>query len=394
MAPESDSIPRIALPDLFLTLREFEREPVRKLEDLRLKICSNRKKSPSGDRFWSIARDSVMELQRLRMVDARALPKDRHSYERLRRNNIKITPEGSQILDCFLRDRGAAYDDLFCRMYVAHPYLRSLVKALLRGEIHAPVLTSFKEQVSDRYASAHPLVEDISRKKMDVNSLCEILEKRLRRTLNKEEQASIRDGVGHLLEEWARAATIGEPPVFAKSFLQKLNDVVLSSVLLSDGLGFDFKTHQTLWAFGETWKLWESTARHPDWDLRLIFKTATIVPSASAEAIVDLKFDSGLQETRANFLEKLFNAYQKLQKKNRGTYVVVDELRAVFCYDNRCQESVFDTLVGELYEGSDEYELNMEIYRKSGQHDRPIRIGHRNIGLIRVIKKQQPRLRP
>ena len=52
---ESDSVPRIALPDLFLILREFEREPIRTLEDLRLKICSNRKKSPSGDRCWSKA---------------------------------------------------------------------------------------------------------------------------------------------------------------------------------------------------------------------------------------------------------------------------------------------------------------------------------------------------
>jgi hypothetical protein len=113
------------------------------------------------------------------------------------------------------------------------------------------------------------------------------------------------------------------------------------------------------------------------------------VPSASGEAIVELKFDSGLAKTRGNFLEKLYNAYQKLQKKNRGTYVIVDELRAVFCFDNRCQESVFDTLVAELYEGSDDYELNMEIYRKGGQHDRPIRIGKRNIGLIRVIRRQQ-----
>jgi hypothetical protein len=44
MAAESDSIPRIALPDLFLALREFEHEPVRSLEDVRLKICSSRKK--------------------------------------------------------------------------------------------------------------------------------------------------------------------------------------------------------------------------------------------------------------------------------------------------------------------------------------------------------------
>jgi hypothetical protein len=389
MPAESDSIPRIALPDLFLALREFEREPVRTIEDIRLKICSNRKKPPSGDRYWSTARDNAAELQRLGFLNAGPFPKDRRSYEQMRDNSIRITPEGSLILERFLHDRAGAYDDLFCRMYAVHPYLQSFVRVLLRGPIHAPILTSYKEHVSERYASAQAVVEHVSRKTMDVDPLCELLQKRLRRPLENEEQSSIRNGVWRLLEEWARAATVEEPSAFAKSFLQKLNDVVLSSVLRGDGIGFDSKTHQTLWAFGEDWKLWESTGRHPDWDLRLVFPTATILLSASSDAIDELKFDSGLQKTRENFLEKLYAAYQKLQKLNRGTYVIVDELRAVFCFDNRCQESVFDTLVGELYEGSDEYELNMEIYRKSGQHDRPIRIGNRNIGLIRVIRRHQ-----
>jgi hypothetical protein len=389
MPADSDSIPRIALPDLFLTLREFEREPVRTIEDIRFKICSNRRKSPAGDRCWSTARDNAAELQRLGFVNAGPFPKDRRSYEQMRENNIKITPDGGDILDLFLRNRGDAYDLLFRRMYAAHPYLQSFVKALLRGPIRAPALTSFKGHVSQRYASADMLVEDVSRKRMEIDSLCEVLQKRLDRPLDKEEQSSIRNGIWRLLEEWAGAAAIEEPSAFARSFLQRLNDVVLSSVLRGEGLGFDSKTHQTLWAFGEVWKLWESTARHPDWDLRVVFPTATIVLSGSGDAVADLKFDSGLQKTRKNFLEKLYNSYQKLQTKNRGTYVIVDEMRAVFCYDNRCQKSVFDQLVGELYEGSDEYELNMEIYRKSGQFDHPIRIGNRNIGLIRVIRRHQ-----
>jgi len=272
-------------------------------------------------------------------------------------------------------------------MYDIHPYLQAFVRALVRKTLLVPVVTSAKEHVSSRYASATTLVEDVSRKKFDTELLCSNLSRRMQRPLQPDEIAYINEGMWKLLEEWAESAAVEEPPLFAKKFLQKLNDVVLPAVLGSEGLSFDFKTHQTLWSFGNAWRLWESMAQHPDWELRLVFRTATINVSKKNHTIESISFDSGLEKTRDRFLDKLFAAYQKLQQKKRSTFVIVDELRAVFCYDNCCQQSVFDRLVSEHYVGSDEYELNMEIFRKSGQHNRPIRIGNRNIGLIRVLKR-------
>lgn len=384
---ETDSIPRIKLTDLFIALREFEHDEVRSLEDLRLKICTNRKKTASGDRYWATARDNAIELQRLGFLTSGPFPKDRRAYESMRQKKLRITEIGQRMLLQFKHNRAEAYDELFMRMYATHAYLRSIVKSLLSGPLFVPVVTSAKEHVSTRYASAGVLVEDVSRKELDTDSLCGNLSRRLKRELSADEITEIREGTWRILQEWAAAATVEDAPAFSKKFLQKLNDIVLPAVLRSQGLPFDFKTHERLWSFGKEWRLWETTVRHPDWDLRTVFGTASIELSANGDRVQRLIFDSGLERTAEHFLDKLYSAYQKLQQKGRGTFTMVDELRAIFCYDNRCQESVFDRLVSEYYVGSEDYELNMEIYRKSGQHDRPIRIGNRNIGLVRVIKK-------
>jgi hypothetical protein len=382
----TDSIPRIQLPDLFIALKEFEHEPVRSLEELRLKICANRQKSPSGDRNWATARDNAVELERLGLITATSFPKDRRAYEAMRDNKARITDEGQQMLKVFKEDRADAYDRLFFLMFEVHPYLQAYVRVLMRKPLWLPVVTSAREHVSERYASATSLVRDVSQQEFDIDGLCANLGRRLQRALTQDEINQIRDGTWKLLQEWSSAATMEEPPLFAKKLLQKLNDVVLPALLRLDGLEFDFKTHQSLWSFGNEWRLWESTAQHPGWDLRLVFKTASIMLSSRERKVEKVVFDSGLEKTRINFLDKLFATYQKLQQMSRGTFAIVDELRAVFCYDNACQESVFDRLVSEHYVGSENYELNMEVYRKGGQHNRPIRIGNRNIGLIRVVR--------
>lgn len=384
----TDSIPRIRMRDLFITLGEFEREPIRSLEDLRLKICGNRQKPAGLDRYYSTAKNIAIELQHLGLVNAESFPKDRTAYESMRDHKVTITSEGRHLIGRFRESRGEAYDEMFFRMYAKHPYLQAFVRALLSGPIRVPAVTSVKEHVSTRYGSATSLIEDVKRKALDIDSLCANLSRRIQRDLNAAEIAEIQAGVRTLLEASAEAAAVEEPSVFARKFRQKLNDIVVPPLLRPYGLPFDFKSHERLWSFGKEWRLWESTVDHPEWDVRVVFRTATIQLSAAGGTVERVVFDSGVDKTRQQFLEKLFAAYQKLQHRERSTpFAVVDHLRAVFCFDNACQESVFDLLVSQHYAGSDSYELNMEVFRNSGQHHTPIRIGTRNIGLIRVLKR-------
>jgi hypothetical protein len=272
-------------------------------------------------------------------------------------------------------------------MFGAHPYLRAFVKAVGKGPIFAPVLTSLKDHLSPKYASASALSEDVAKRELDMDGLLKALERRLRRPLRMKEQSDIVRGMQEILDEVALSAAMEEPTEFAKRFLLKVNDCVVPALLDTGGLAFDYRTHRILWSLGQEWKLWQSTSDHPEYEGQLVFKTATIEVAADRHQVIGLLYDSGLKRTAERFLPKLHSAYLKVQKLTKATYALAWQLRAVFCFDNGCQESVFDRLMEEQYAGSDDYELNLEIQRQRGQYDRPLRVGNRNIGLVRVLKK-------
>jgi hypothetical protein len=384
MATETDSLPRIKLEDLFLTIREFEKEPASTLERLRCRICVNRKQKLSGDLYWSTARDNAIELQRLGLLEAGSFPKDKKAYESMKEKRLLITPAGNDVIALFRSDRSAAYDGLFKSMYAIHPYLRSFVKAITKQHLIAPVITSLKDHVSSRYASAKQLSDDVAKQTFDTDSLLSVTESRIQRSLNDTEVNTISSALRILVEESAYSAISEEPIDFSKKFLLKLNDIVMPNIFRHMDLAFDYRTHRTLWGFGQEWKLWQSTSAHPDYDGRLVHRTATIRLTPEEASVQSLTYDSGLKKTAENFLPKLFQAYQKI----KNTYVTAWNLRAVFCLDNLCQDSVFDRLMEEHYTGSDEYGLQLEIQRQKGQYDRPLRLGNRNIGLVRVVKRQ------
>lgn len=387
MLPKTDSVPRTTLLDLFTTLRVVAKDSPTTLETIRQHFCVERQRRTAGDLLWSTAAYNVQELNRLGLLEAEAIPKNKRNYEQLKLRKVAATEKGLKLSSVFGENRAGAYDELFKLMYAAHPYLRAFVQVLNENYVFAPVVTSLKDHVSPKYSSALSLVEDILGKSVDVDSFYRLLEQRLKRSLTTNERGELAAGLKALVDEVGLAATSEDPTEFSKKFLLKINDCILPILLKKEGLSFDYRTHRTLWSFGQEWKLWQSTSDHPEHDGRLIYRTATIRLTSSGNRIDRLCFDSGLAKTRENFLDKLYHAYTKVQRMTKSTFSLAWQLRAVFCFDNRCQESVFDRLMEEHYMGSDEYELTLEIQRQRGQYDRPLRVANRNIGLIRVVKK-------
>jgi hypothetical protein len=387
MPAETDSIPRTTLQDLFFTLRVAGKDKSVTLELLRQHFCVDRERKATGDLLWSTAAYNAQELNRLGLLEVGSIPKNRRAYEQFRQKQVSLTDRGRDMLSLLGQSPGGAYDLLFKLMFAAHPYLRAFVRAINKGSLMAPVVTSLKEHVSPKYANTIALADDVAKKNFDSATFTDNVERRLGRPLTAEERASLSSGARTLLEEVALSAATEDPTEFAKKFLLKVNDYVMPALFTTEGLVFDYRTHRTLWAFGQEWKLWLSTSDHPEFDGRLVFRTATIRPTPDGTSIDDLVFESGLMKTGENFLQKLYNAYIKVQRLTKGTYALAWQLRAVFCFDNACQESVFDRLMEVYYTGSDEFDLDLEIQRQHGQYDRPLRIGNRKIGLVRVIKK-------
>lgn len=387
MRAETDSIPRTTLRDLFIALGVLAKDSPSTLENMRQHFCVKRRRRVAGNLQWSTASANAEELKRLGLLDVSAIPKNKKNFERLKDRPVAITDAGAGLYRLLKESQADAYDRLFVMMYEAHPYLRAFVRLLNETHIFAPVMTSLKDHLSPKYTNATALVEDVSRGEIDLGSLLRLLEGRLKRPLAEQESLSISEGMRKLVGEVAVAAASDDPTEFAKKFLLKTNEVVFPSIFRRDGLTFDYRTHRTLWSFGQEWKLWQATGDHPEYDGRLVFRTATIELSEQGDKIKRLSFNSGLAKTRENFLDKLYDAYLNVQKTTKGTFALAWQLRAVFCFDNRCQETVFDRLMEEHYTGSEQYDLALEIQRQHGQFERPLRVGGRNIGLVRVIKK-------
>ncbi len=383
---DTDTILRLGPRDLFITLHMFSgnRESTT-LENIRLRLCLEREKKRKGDYLWSTARDSVVELRKLGLVDTTATPRDRKQYERLKDTAVAVTKEGLSLLQLFETERNSAYDKLFILMYKAHSYLRRLALTLDQKDLAVPVLSSFKDHVAPRYGSASVLIDDLSNGIFDIDPLLRNIEERISRQLEDFEIRDIKDGVQQVVDQTTAAATAEEPSEFAKKFLLRLNDVVIPVVLRRYGMDFDYRTHRTLWQLGHDFQVWWATSSHPGYRSTCVFKTAHLRISENREALDGISYPNSLATVRENFLEKLYNAYVIHNRLMGNTYVPAWELRAIFCHEQRCQPAVFNVLLEEHYKGAPPYSVQLEIERTRPRHEGAVMVGKRRIGTIRVM---------
>lgn len=384
---ETDSFPRVTARDLFMVLQVFERTSGSTLENIRLRICVDRKKQRKGTFLWSAARDTASELVRLGLLEGACYAKNTQQYESMKANVLTLMQQGTELLQAFRKDRAEAYDTLFIKLVGKHPYLQRFISVLSKGHLVAPVVSSMRDHVSDRYAANAVLAADVANGQFDRDTFMEKTEKRLGRSLREQERGSINRSVDELLAESRFSAEHDDTTKFAKGFLNKLNEVVIPAVFTADGIDFDYRTHRTLWTIGQEFRVWAVVRSHPQYDGWLVFLTSTLVLSDDETELKGISFDYGLKKTSENFLARLYAAYQKLAGVTGATFVPAWELRSVFCFDNKCQPSVFDKIFATTYSGSAEYQLQLEIQRQKPQHEEPLRANNRNIGLLRVVRR-------
>lgn len=386
MATDKDSIVRITARDLFISLMLFKKNHDSTIENVRLRLCTDRKKRRKGTYLWSTARDTVSELRRLGLIEGGPLPRDHRQYQDMSGNKLSVTSGGKSLIERFYSDQADAYDHLFSLMFQEHLYLRNFAKIVTKNQILAPVLTSVKEHISSRYSSTTILADDISNGRLDTENLIGSLASRLGRELEQYEKNQILQNLDILVAESQVSSSVDDPSDFAKKFLIKLNEIVIPGIFQSNGLGFDYRTHRTLWTLGQEFLVWWATTSHPAYDGSLIFPTAAIQVSDDGNSINKIVFASGLENTDKDFLSKLYSAYHLLQKLKNLSYVAAWELRSVFCYENRCQPSVFNKLFDKYYTGSKKFRLHLEIQRSKPRNEKSLLAGKRKIGTVRVTK--------
>lgn len=385
---ETDSVPRVTARDLFMVLQIFDRSPETTLEEVRLRICVDREKQRRGTALWSAARDTSGELVKLGLIEGSPYARNSRQYETMKSNTLTVTENGKKVIGLLKEDKKRAYDDLFERLIAQHAYVRDFIRAINRTDhLIAPVISSMKDHVAPRYSSNAYLVSDLTAGKFESKTFLARLVERMKRDLKPAEETEISEKIREMVSESKRSAALDDGIKVAKLVLNRLNDIIIPAIFRSEGLGFDTRSHRALWSLGEDFKTWATLRSHPEYEGSLIYRTATIELNADGTQLDRLVFDHGLKQTGENFLAKLFTAYQRLQPIRGNTFVPAWELRAVFCYENRCQMSVFDRLFDQDFSQSEEYKLHLEIQRQKPQHETPVRAGNRNIGTVRVAKR-------
>jgi hypothetical protein len=384
---ETDSVPRVSARDLFMVLQIFDRRPETTLEEVRLRICVDREKQRRGTALWSSARDTAGELVKLGLIEGTTYSRTSRLYEAMKSNKLTLTNDGKQMIGLLKVDKKKAYDELFQQLVARHAYVRDFIRTLKRTEFIAPVISSMKDHVAPRYSTNSYLTADLAAGKFETKIFLARLAERLRRELRPAEETEIVEKLREMVGESKRSAVLDDGIKVAKLVLNRLNDIIIPAVFRSDALGFDARSHRALWSMGEDFRTWATLRSHPEYDAWLIYGTATIELSTDGTQLAGLEFDHGLRQTGENFLAKLYAAYQRLQALRGNTFVPAWELRAIFCFDNRCQPSVFNNLFDQDFSQSQDFKLHLEIQRQKLQHESPVRAGNRNIGTVRVVKR-------
>ncbi len=387
-AGETDTIPRIKIRDLISAIQFLSRNDAPTLEALRVKLNADRGTLSGGTAGYSVARDVASELDRLGLAHVGSLPKDAKGFEKKRNTILRLNHEGDKLAEQIRTDRAGAYANILKGLYNAHPYVRRYIFAVIRSPFIAPVVTSAKQHISAKYGNAKALADDVAASKFELASLVELTEKRVARSLSADERSEIEKGVNDLVAKLRVPAATEPQTEFARKMLMAINEIVVPAVLRREGLGFDFNSLRRLWLMGTEFQISWATSAHPQRDGWLTFDTATIQLSDQQDRIEAVRFDSGLRSMTDGFLDRLFEAYSLMQSWGQPSVVTAWELRATFCFENRCAPGVFDHLFREYYGGSDVYRIEKDFApRNKPAHEQGLRITGREIGLIRISRR-------
>jgi hypothetical protein len=385
---ETDTIPRIKVRDLVSVVQFLSRNNAATLESLRVKLNTDRRKPSGGTAGYAVARDVAAELDRLGLAKIGPLPKDAKGFEKKRDTVIRLRDEGSHLAERIRTDRAEAYVHLLKGLYETHPYIRRYIHAVMRGPFLAPVVTSAKQHISQKYETAKVLADDVADGKFELPALIELTANRIGRPLSTDEQLEIENGVNGLVFKLRTAAGTEPQTEFARKTLMAINEIVVPAVLGREGLGFDFNSLRRMWLMGKEFQISWATSAHPRHDGWLTFDTARIQLNERLDKIVAVRFDNGIRRMGDGFLDRLFEAYTLMQSWGQPAVVTAWELRATFCFQNRCAPGVFDHLFRENYGGSDTYRIEKDFAPRSKPlHEAGLRIGGREIGLIRISKR-------
>jgi hypothetical protein len=333
--------------------------------------------------MWTVARDVLTELEKLKLARVGVLPRKLSDVERLRDTPSEISPPGAQLALLYAEKAGRAYDTLLLLWLTEHSYFRRLILRLLESPLYVPDVTSIGQVGLDTVkGTAVPAIS------ASLVSNCITRLETVGWTANKigAMRTAIEQRANSLRGEFEAA------DIDAKRLIDVVQDgIVLPAFLEAEGLPFDPVTFQQLLKCGQDFFCAGWTSSHPRFSGRVVFPTC--------EYDVPLHSDPYARVTQvvhhgASYAGPLFaNAIRSAYVSAAGTsspYVSAYTIRAMVCVDLQIPLTVFARCLESLISAGPQADLTIYTELPFGpppQGENYVEAGRRRIGLLKIIHK-------
>jgi hypothetical protein len=334
---QTDSIPRAGLTQVFRVLAHLARTDETTTFDHVRQFLVKRSARPapfSRVAMWTVARDVLVDLQKLGYLDAGVLPRTQSLAEKNADTPCKLTEPGRALAALYQDNEGRAYDQMFLAWLNHHPYFRAFVARLHQCPIYVPDITSAKQLGSTRDGNVAERVASHCLKRLEPTGF------------SPEKGVVFRTAVTDRVRELSANTNLSE--LDAKKWVDAIQDrVVLPSFLQSEHLPFDAVTFQHVLNAAKFFLAASWTNSHPQINARAIFATCGLLPDVRGADPVTAIQHHGKSFAKERFVAELAAAYGRIEK-SAGGYASAYELRALVCIALQIPPRVFALCLQDL----------------------------------------------
>jgi hypothetical protein len=377
----TDTIPRAALQQILQVLARLASVGGKStFEEVRLFLVQRSTRSAPSSRsaMYTVARDILLDLQRLELIEAGMIPRTQSKLDELSDTPVELTETGRSLAALYKGSAGQAFDRLLVIWMNQHPYFRCFVTRLHQQPLYIPDITSVKQVGSE--GRADEKLDALARR---VAEHC--LSRLAAVSFPAEKASTFTDAVGERVQDLGRASLSG---LDAKKWVDTLQDkVVVPALLTAEQLPFtDPVTLQHVLKDAKDFFAASWTSAHPEYSLRVIFPTCEFRPGLADDQAVTEVIHHGKAFAKPRFVAALRSAYERVAKP-QGSYADAYAVRALVCISLQMQPKVFAACLADLVAAGPTPELT--IYTELPFDPPPsgedyLEIDNNRIGLLKI----------
>jgi hypothetical protein len=384
----TDTIPRASLDQLFGGLGLLHARGGRAtFEDLRVWLLrGSRRRAPNTmTAMWTVARDVLSELEKLKLATVGVLPRKLSDVNRLRDTPCEILPSGAHLVDLYTKNIGQAYDAILSCWLAQHPYFRALMVRVLKSPLYVPDVTNVgqlgHDDVKAKRASAilTNLVNDCTARLEHSDWTSQKLNR-------------FRAAAEHRVTVLHHAFIGNE--IDTKRLVDAMQDgIVLPSFLEAEELTFDAVTFQQLLRISQEFLVAAWTTSHPSFSGRIVFPVCEFHPALETSAdVADIAVaHHGVSYAEPLFPQALRDAYSAVAAGSPGRgYASAYSVRAIVCLALQIPPIVFARSLEALISIGPRADLTIYTelpFEPPPQGEDYVEVSKRRIGLLKLVTR-------